>query len=696
MYEGYLEFSGTEIVNAERTEAYVAGLGIGLGLRSLFRTDKLHLANEEKAYESPLIDDAPWAADSDSATSDFFGLYPLEMEGFDGSTMASSVTEHLDDGGSHGTQRDTSRAMRVHGLLVASSREGAEAGLSWLSEAVRTSDCALDTSCGGGDIRYYLTEPDVCEFAFTETEQANPDRENFGDVPAPELLTYRWPRELINTAMPARVRWSGSGAEGTVFRYGALARTTSEVLYDSGPIATLRRNYALNPGMASSLNGYSFTGAGIMVWTQASDTDPARATITPSAADGADLLGVLAAPSISLKPDTYTVSLAARGDDGTSATMSVSTPAGQLNAATLLLTSGFQRFSTTITVPAESAISIQVSGSGAMEVTQVLVERTTDALPYFDGDTADYDEYTAYWTGEIGNSISEKIWTGEAEFTWDDSNFRPFLRVTSGVLTNVQLAWWKRDEISMLTQLDTYERTLHEVQCTQGPQVLGRYFNTGVGYFIEVDVVFVSGNPHPFSPGLGLSTFPLTNQPYEDPDDDAAVDDQAWLQDPNQLAVTLPVRAPVILDQTLRSFTKWQRYYVSIPASAVQAWGQSVPTIGINSKNAPIKQVRMRFHANPFSYDPTTVDPTSYCGEVVLSYLPATTRIVIDGITRSAVASKGGKPTIPADHLLYGADGAPVGWPELSCGIPYVLTIDIPAGTAIDAFDVDLVIRRRG
>lgn len=72
------------------------------------------------------------------------------------------------------------------------------------------------------------------------------------------------------------------------------------------------------------------------------------------------------------------------------------------------------------------------------------------------------------------------------------------------------------------------------------------------------------------------------------------------------------------------------------------------------------------------------VDPCAWCAEFIVSYLPPQTTLTVDAILERAFASVAGGEPAPANHLLYSADGAPMTWPELTCGTPYLFAIDVP------------------
>lgn len=162
------------------------------------------------------------------------------------------------------------------------------------------------------------------------------------------------------------------------------------------------------------------------------------------------------------------------------------------------------------------------------------------------------------------------------------------------------------------------------------------------------------------------------------------VNEVSLIVDPDLPILPRPPMAPAIPDLALEPQTDWTRYYIPIESYAVPLWATAIPTVTFKTKNQAIRQVRVRFHPNPFNYPINKIDPLGYCGEFLLSYLPRNSSLTVDGITQSAYASVAGGETVTANHLLYGTDGAPMDWPELSCGLQYVMTVDIPPGTDFD------------
>jgi hypothetical protein len=73
-----------------------------------------------------------------------------------------------------------------------------------------------------------------------------------------------------------------------------------------------------------------------------------------------------------------------------------------------------------------------------------------------------------------------------------------------------------------------------------------------------------------------------------------------------------------------------------------------------------------------------STDPCGYCSDFALSYLPPYSQMTVDGKVRRAYATVEGQGTRAASNLLYGEDGGPMSWSELSCGMSYLMSIDVP------------------
>lgn len=150
------------------------------------------------------------------------------------------------------------------------------------------------------------------------------------------------------------------------------------------------------------------------------------------------------------------------------------------------------------------------------------------------------------------------------------------------------------------------------------------------------------------------------------------------LLDPDCPPVPAPPRPPVILDECIVETGVWRRYFAIIPAAEVSDWLDVLPTFNLTTFGLAERQVRIRIYPNPFNYPISQVDTSNWCSEQIISYVPPSTYMVLDGELQRVFADVAGGPTQAADHLLYGTGGTPASWPILSCGISYLVSFDTP------------------
>jgi hypothetical protein len=134
---------------------------------------------------------------------------------------------------------------------------------------------------------------------------------------------------------------------------------------------------------------------------------------------------------------------------------------------------------------------------------------------------------------------------------------------------------------------------------------------------------------------------------------------------------------------------------VTVSADTVPRNLSAYPVITLTAGSSAVRQARIRFWENP---DNLTIDQLGACdydGEIIVSYLAEGATLVIDGVLREATISKPGFEDRNANHILYGPDGGPVEWPELSGGIPYLVTLELDSDEpyADTLMLVDLVVR---
>lgn len=138
MFNGWLSFAGTEILNEERTRTYVGEMLPTIQMPTLCRDESRNLAGllDDEPYRTPLLDDAPWVDPDDPDTLGFLGVYPLSVSGLTDDTSTATVLQNTLEGGAIVGQRRGTKEVRVTALLMATSEASLSAGKRWLSSAL--------------------------------------------------------------------------------------------------------------------------------------------------------------------------------------------------------------------------------------------------------------------------------------------------------------------------------------------------------------------------------------------------------------------------------------------------------------------------------------------------------------------------------------------------------------------------------
>jgi hypothetical protein len=153
--------------------------------------------------------------------------------------------------------------------------------------------------------------------------------------------------------------------------------------------------------------------------------------------------------------------------------------------------------------------------------------------------------------------------------------------------------------------------------------------------------------------------------------------DGGRIVDPDCAPIPDPPRPPVIDVSCVDTPTTWRRYQVQVADTLVPEWFDAVPVIRLQTGASDVRQVRIRFYPNPLAAPIGALDPCSYCGEFVVTYIPANSLMVIDGIRQWVTVTNTAGVVSTANHLLASSDGGPVSWPLLGCGVGYTLVVDV-------------------
>lgn len=163
------------------------------------------------------------------------------------------------------------------------------------------------------------------------------------------------------------------------------------------------------------------------------------------------------------------------------------------------------------------------------------------------------------------------------------------------------------------------------------------------------------------------------------------------LFDPACPLVSAPPAVPRVPVACFQFPTQFTRVFFTIPKAEIPLWGQAVPKIEFVMGLQETRNLRLRFYADVMETGDPLVDPCSYCGDIVFSYLPAGATFIFDGVERAVTALTPGNPARRADAVVFKSDGTPFEWPELTCGFGYLVTIDVPIGQPIPQMNMSLV-----
>lgn len=154
--------------------------------------------------------------------------------------------------------------------------------------------------------------------------------------------------------------------------------------------------------------------------------------------------------------------------------------------------------------------------------------------------------------------------------------------------------------------------------------------------------------------------------------------------DPDCPPIPAPPRPPLIDIGCVDTPTSWRRYVVDVGADLVPDWRDTVPIIRLQTHDTDVRQVRVRFYPNPLEAPLQALNPCEFCGEFVITYIPAHSVMTIDGIRQWVTVTDDQTGNVrTANQLLSSSDGGPVSWPVLSCGVAYTLVVDVsPTGVS--------------
>jgi hypothetical protein len=378
MFSGYLELGGVEVLNQARAYTYVEESDCPAGWLRCQPCPGLEDALGVDTYIDSLPT-APWYDEHDPATHKFLGVYPIDVDGAEGSTRVTTIEEGILSGGVVTGTRRAVREMRVRAILVGLGHDGLDAGLSWLDKVLDGAQCSThDGSCGEVDACYFITCP--------------PRRPQ-----GPAFTPWQVGRQNLHPNPSLEVNNNGYTANN----------------------ANLFRLNTGNPAYVGSYYG--------------------RAQATSSAAFGVN--GTTFSTITVIPGEQYVLSAYVRGNNTnrsvqiratwTGATASSSTP------VQIASNVDWQRISYPVTVPTgATALRMDLVVTATNGVTGntldydgLMIERTATLEPYFDGDTEPTTDTEAFaWGGTVQNSVSDMAVRTEYSAPVSDAEYEEVLR----------------------------------------------------------------------------------------------------------------------------------------------------------------------------------------------------------------------------------------------------------------------------
>lgn len=224
--------------------------------------------------------------------------------------------------------------------------------------------------------------------------------------------------------------------------------------------------------------------------------------------------------------------------------------------------------------------------------------------------------------------------------------------------------------------------------CEPGEPVEGASPATGA-YMEQVEFSFVATTPFIYLPldhlgstvgSEGTSTLTIDTTIPMLPECSILPDPP--ITDPAAPVLPQPPRPPSVTT-TLRPAEQYASgYSIFIPKDRVPETLDAVLIVSLTTGVDPVRYVRLRLYAAPlgFAQKVTDLEPCSYCGEVIVTYIPPRSRFTIDGMNQSLTITDTSGHVHQATNLAFSGAGLPTAWPAVACGMDYWLSVEFPGG----------------
>jgi hypothetical protein len=214
-FRHWISYSGVELVNAARTDAYARALnldwfkceGVCPALPGALQAAGFKPSGH--SYTNPLDDGAPWIDAAEPYGAGFAGVHVLEVTNFDSSTWTADTSEALVDGGYVSRGRFGTREMTFRVLLLGTDALAVTHGMNWLATVLRRGDPCSDRAylTGGPYLHTYkdlLPAPGKDWWqTYKDATSPPPDDDLYhGPEATGDPLTYAGLRSSLNARIP--------------------------------------------------------------------------------------------------------------------------------------------------------------------------------------------------------------------------------------------------------------------------------------------------------------------------------------------------------------------------------------------------------------------------------------------------------------------------------------------------------------
>lgn len=166
--------------------------------------------------------------------------------------------------------------------------------------------------------------------------------------------------------------------------------------------------------------------------------------------------------------------------------------------------------------------------------------------------------------------------------------------------------------------------------------------------------------------------------------------------DPNCPAPPAPPRPPVPVNECIPEVTTWRRYFSPLESEAVSSAFDSLPTFTVATKGKADGPIRVQIFENPDNLSIDDFIPGAPVSEQVITYLPANSEAVLDGVSERSYGKLASDETYAdIDHLVFGSQGGPATWPVIGCGKSYMIVLDVPSTSPLGNVELSAQLTHR-